>query len=350
MISVIVPYYQTDKELFDACAESILHDINADIQLIIVDDGSGVKFHSICDEYLKDSRVRVFHLPHQGVSVARNYGIHVATGEWITFVDSDDKLEKDWYNKLNAHLNNSIYDIIIFNGYKNINGRLSKNIFFVKENVDYGADEVLKNKLMGSALSVGFFPRGYRNHYSLGSPCSKLYRNEFLKHNNLTFDPGVTFAEDTLFALNVYQQARHIVYIDLYLYHYVLNFRSVTNKFRPGLSNEMRFFFAKIKQFMDEHLLTNEYLSRAYYSRAYIELLRVMSLEFFNNKNPVSKAQRRKEFENFINYEPFKQALDNALCGKNGINHQILAILIKLRMYCFVNYLRFLKKSLRQRK
>ena len=336
MISVIVSYYQTDKTLFDACMRSILSNVEADIEVIVVDDGSSVEYHPVCDFFLKDVRVRVFHLEHRGVSYARNYGIDVSRGEWVTFIDSDDLFENDWYNKLISRIHNKFYDIIIFNGFKDIDGRLLKNVFFVKENVDYGQDSALKNKLLASALSVGFFPRGFRNYYSLGSSCSKLYRNEFLKQNNLRFDDETTFAEDTLFSLNVYYQAQHIVYIDVYLYHYFLNLQSVTNKFRPNLSKEIEVFFAKIKQFLDSCSPVNESLLNAYYSRAFSEILRVMNQEFFNSKNPVSEAQKRKSFEYFVNNEPFKQALIETLHGKSGVKRQFIALLIKLKMYCTV--------------
>lgn len=90
VISVIVPVYRVEKYLAD-CVDSILAQTFTDFELILVDDGSPDHCGAICDEYAqKDSRIRVIHQENQGLSGARNSGIDVAQGEFITFIDSDD--------------------------------------------------------------------------------------------------------------------------------------------------------------------------------------------------------------------------------------------------------------------
>lgn len=332
MISVVIPYYQTEEILFDACIKSILFDIEADIEVIIVDDGSATKYHANVDKFLKDRRVKVFHMPHQGVSFARNYGIDTANGEWLMFVDSDDTLELDWYKKLHQFVDGRVDDVILFNGFKDIDGKLSKNIFFTKENIDYGQDVDLKKQIMESSLSVGYFPRGFRNHYSLGSPCSKLYRTEFLRKNQLQFDVEVTFAEDTLFSLKVYHKATHIFYTDKYLYHYVLNRVSSTQKYRPGLEYEMDVFFGKIQSFMEAYCLKKQ-LENSYYRRVFFEIQRAMKCEFFNKSNNKPNFVKCHDFENFIAKEPYKTGLKNAMTINSDIKGLLSAFLITHKMY-----------------
>ena len=90
LISVIVPVYNVEKYL-EACIDSILQQTYEKIEIILVDDGSTDSCGKICDEYAsKDSRLKVLHKGNGGLSSARNAGIKVATGEWITFIDSDD--------------------------------------------------------------------------------------------------------------------------------------------------------------------------------------------------------------------------------------------------------------------
>lgn len=92
-ISVIVPVYKVEKYLHE-CVDSILAQTFSDFELILVDDGSPDNCGKICDEYAaKDSRVRVIHQENQGLSGARNSGIEIAQGEFITFVDSDDLVD-----------------------------------------------------------------------------------------------------------------------------------------------------------------------------------------------------------------------------------------------------------------
>ena len=96
-ISVIVPVYKVEKYLHE-CVDSILAQTFRDFELILVDDGSPDNCGAICDEYAaKDSRIRVIHQENQGLSGARNSGIDVARGEYITFVDADDSIEPCLY-------------------------------------------------------------------------------------------------------------------------------------------------------------------------------------------------------------------------------------------------------------
>ena len=90
LISVIVPVYNVEKYL-DRCVKSILRQTYKDFELILVDDGSPDKCPSMCDEWAKkDKRIHVIHQANQGLSAARNAGIRIAEGEYLTFVDSDD--------------------------------------------------------------------------------------------------------------------------------------------------------------------------------------------------------------------------------------------------------------------
>ncbi len=89
-ISVIVPVYKTEQYLH-RCVDSILNQTFSDFELILVDDGSPDNCPAICDEYAQnDSRVRVIHQENQGQAAARNHGVRVAQGQWVSFVDSDD--------------------------------------------------------------------------------------------------------------------------------------------------------------------------------------------------------------------------------------------------------------------
>lgn len=99
-ISVIVPVYNVEKYL-RKCVDSILSQTFTDFELLLIDDGSKDHSGEICDEYaLQDDRVKVFHKENGGVSSARNLGIDVAKGEWITFVDADDYIAENLLQSL----------------------------------------------------------------------------------------------------------------------------------------------------------------------------------------------------------------------------------------------------------
>lgn len=100
LISLIVPVYNV-KDYLKTCLQSILEQTYKNLEIILVDDGSDDGSSGICDEYARmDQRIKTIHLPHSGVSAARNAGLAAATGELLGFVDSDDWIDHDMYQYL----------------------------------------------------------------------------------------------------------------------------------------------------------------------------------------------------------------------------------------------------------
>ncbi|MBR4777438.1 MAG: glycosyltransferase family 2 protein [Lachnospiraceae bacterium] len=92
-VSVIIPVYKTE-EYIDECLESILNQDYRNMEIILVDDASPDKCPEICDRYAeKYDMVKVVHKDHSGLGLSRNAGVDAALGEYVTFVDSDDKLD-----------------------------------------------------------------------------------------------------------------------------------------------------------------------------------------------------------------------------------------------------------------
>ena len=100
LVSIIVPVYNAEKYL-NRCIDSILSQTMTDFELLLIDDGSKDDSGRICDEYSeKDARVRVFHKTNGGVSSARNLGLDNAIGDWITYVDADDRCSYEYLEHL----------------------------------------------------------------------------------------------------------------------------------------------------------------------------------------------------------------------------------------------------------
>lgn len=100
VISVIIPVYNVAKVL-ERCVESVRRQIYPNLEIILVDDGSTDMSGAFCDVFAKkDHRIKVIHQPNQGLSAARNAGLKIATGKWITFVDSDDSIQPEMIDTL----------------------------------------------------------------------------------------------------------------------------------------------------------------------------------------------------------------------------------------------------------
>ena len=103
MISVIVPVYKVEKYL-DNCVRSILTQTYSDFELILVDDGSPDNCPKICDDYAtNDDRIVVLHKQNSGLSDARNSGLKIAKGSFVTFIDSDDYVANDYLETMSYH-------------------------------------------------------------------------------------------------------------------------------------------------------------------------------------------------------------------------------------------------------
>ena len=99
-ISVVVPVYNVEKYL-EKCVNSIVNQTYKNLEIILVDDGATDNSGKLCDELAKiDNRIKVYHKENGGLSDARNYGVERATGDYIGFVDSDDYIDAEMYEKL----------------------------------------------------------------------------------------------------------------------------------------------------------------------------------------------------------------------------------------------------------
>ena len=99
-VSIIVPVYNVESYL-NECIDSIINQTYRNLEIILIDDGSTDLSGEICDRYKEiDSRILVIHQKNQGAANAKNNGLDLATGDYISFVDSDDFIEKDMYKKL----------------------------------------------------------------------------------------------------------------------------------------------------------------------------------------------------------------------------------------------------------
>ena len=121
-ISVIVPVYNVEKYL-SQCLDSIIHQTYKNLEIILVDDGSTDSSGLICDNYSqKDKRIKIIHKCQGGLSDARNAGLKIATGEYISFIDSDDFIDKNMYSILINNTQKYNSDIVWFNYYNYYSG------------------------------------------------------------------------------------------------------------------------------------------------------------------------------------------------------------------------------------
>lgn len=216
-ISVIVPIYNVEEYL-SRCIDSILNQTFTDFELILVDDGSPDNCGKICDEYaLKYARIHVIHKEHGGPSDARNVGIDYAfttNSEWITFVDSDDWVQKDYLNLLyNTALK---YNVDISAG---------KKIFVDEKTVIEDDKNFIDCKITSDELFLR--PNADVSCISYISACAKLYKKELF--SDVRFPYG-KISEDKFTTHKLIFKCSHIAIITKCIYYYFTNENSILHR------------------------------------------------------------------------------------------------------------------------
>lgn len=226
-ISVIVPVYNVEKYL-DRCVQSVLEQTYTDWECILVDDGSPDNCPQLCDEYEEmDERIHAIHQANGGVSVARNTGIREATGEIITFLDSDDWIEKDFLKDIIDHWDDDL-DVCLFD-FIEIFGDEKKTIHQYKQHIiDFRNDPFYDQNIIRRA-ALADYSEIKGTTMSSTTACGNAYRVDFLKSNNLYFTPGVYAGEDIVFSGCCAFMTNRYKYVAIPEYNYFMNYESASS-------------------------------------------------------------------------------------------------------------------------
>lgn len=242
-ISIVVPVYNSGKYL-DRCLKSIINQTYSNIEILLIDDGSTDNSLEICNQFaIKDKRIKVFHKENNGVSAARNDGIDYSTGDYIAFVDSDDYLELDMYDRMMKINDKFDCDIIMCDCYKE--SSLNKEIFSHNIRSGYYDRSMLIKEYFPTLLmtnSVDYPPTI--------SNCVCLFKKDVIIKNNIRYEVGIRFSEDLLFGSKYMYYANSFYYMKHEcLYHYTMNQNSVTHTYYKNKWENMKKLFLAIDDF-----------------------------------------------------------------------------------------------------
>ncbi len=218
-VSVIIPVYNTDKYLSE-CLDSVINQTLRDIEIICIDDGSTDKSLEILNDYAaKDDRIKILTQEHKYAGVARNYGISIAKGEYIFFVDSDDYCKLSTLKSLYNKAEETFSDIVIARPFAYI--EKTKKINKIKFSLE---TSYLNGK------NVFSYKDCYRYFFQVFEawPWDKLYKLDFIIKNNVKFE-SFRSCEDVTFTFLACIFAKKITFIDNYLFYHRLHDKSMDN-------------------------------------------------------------------------------------------------------------------------
>lgn len=216
LFSVILPVYNAEIYL-ERCINSILEQDFKDFELIIIDDGSVDSSKSICQGFSsKDPRIRFLSKPNGGVSNTRNCGLELASGKWITFIDSDDYWDKSLLSNYFQYISDESSDLIVI-GYYEVDG---------KQQIPFRLTTDIKLPLIEGLVECT------KSSYH-GFVWNRLYRRDLIHSNNIRFDETLSYCEDHYFSYCYSYHCQHIQLLSTPLYYHWVHPDSLSSRITP---------------------------------------------------------------------------------------------------------------------
>lgn len=236
LLSVVIPVYNNTQHELTRCFNSILNQTVDNYEVIVVDDGSCHTCASFLDTFsLTNSKFKIFHQQNSGVSTARNNGVKLCQGKYITFVDADDVITSHFFSDVYSILSRSILSIDIIYGYvlylskdeiRTLPSKMSANnpLFKVETLDDTKLDELYIHMI---DLSKSYF-RQDSSYVSRGSVAKVVKKSLFMQ---VPFQKDISQGEDTLWNLQLLLKKPLCVYAHSLWYLYVENYNSASKKY-----------------------------------------------------------------------------------------------------------------------
>lgn len=231
LISVIIPVYNIEAYIAE-CVESIMNQTYQNLQIILVDDGSDDGSGAICNQYADlDQRIEVIHQPNKGLVSARKSGLKRAKGDYIGFVDGDDYIETEMYERLLEEMQKSNADFIHSGHIKNGEAWIP-----YKRKTLYLSEAEEKERIIRTAIFG-------RESYFAPSIWSKLFKARIIKDCYSQVPDSAQYGEDLISLCICIDRCDKVVLLDEAYYHYRYRGESITNeKNLKSLENVFRYY------------------------------------------------------------------------------------------------------------
>lgn len=339
LITIGVAVYNIDKESLTECIESIVSNRSGSFEIIIVNDCSTNGCDAVCKKYASaDSRIEyVEFAKNHGIGYVRNAIIERARGEWIFFVDGDDKIYSNFEDSVRSE-HTSGCDILIYD-YESFTEEQLYNCSFYDGKYELLSQKEIERCCIACLTEAPCFIKGK----SLSKGCTaKGYRKDFLIKNNIRFVEELKISEDSMFYADALHQCSKAVYFPFTLYYYRSgNKQSVTNNYNPDTAELRSLYLIFACKRIADYFPGRDDVKELYYSYkiaavAFMEC----KLNIFHKNNPKGYFERRKEFLKFFSEEPYNTAIEKMNPYMyNWRERTIIFKLIKKRSFFMLNFI-----------
>lgn len=317
IVSVIVPIYNAEETLRQ-CIDSIMKQTFRNFELILVNDGSNDNSVNIIKKYsLNDDRIIMVNQSNKGVSAARNRGIELANGEWITFVDADDYITEDCLQMVLNAVEGSDYEMVFWN---------RKDIYKerIKEKRVFPPDKE-KKVFTGQELIPKVFYNSEGN-LELSSCYCRIFQKNIIIKKHIRFFEDLQYGEDMIFMIDYLKSVSKVLRCDCFTYYRTMQEHSAMHRFNPEIKQYLLNLLDHLGKRMD--LIKDKGIEMSYSIymfrgpvTGYIECY------VCNKKNGDSRRVRRRYLMEFLKTPLVKDAIED-------ISYHNLPIRLQIKLFC----------------
>lgn len=316
LISVIVPVHNVEKYI-KQCIDSIINQTYKNIEIILINDGSEDKSGEICDNYKSiDERISVFHQENKGVSVARNFGIDKSKGQWITFVDSDDWVEKNYIEILLKSAKQVEADVSIC-GYNRVWNENASEKINASEVVEIFGPEEYLIKSLNPQTGLGFCHM-------------KLFHRSAI--DSIRFDSKLIVAEDALFNILVSKNISKAIHCMLPLYNYRNNANSVVKRYDDNYVYKYLTAMKVVKEYLESNYKNDEIMMNYYNFVAYHVILIAVNY-CYHPENNLNTKEKKECLKSVCSMDIYQEGIQRSNYQNISLTRKITLFTLKHKLY-----------------
>ena len=313
-LSIIIPVYNVEKHLSN-CLDSVIDESVSNYEIILIDDGSTDNSSSICDEYArKYSQIKVIHNNNEGAAFARNVGLNIAKGDFITFLDSDDFVDESYISYILLLIDSVIYS--------------DSEIITLSYFIDYNESDVSEMCQL-SGFTNNSPEAAVRELESCGAfnlLWNKVYKKSLIqRENRVTFLKDTEPGEDLIFNVMCFIKAKKVSLINKPFYHWVRRGEdTLANRFREDLFERNMLFIDYRKKLY--HSLGIEKTDIGLLSKGNLEYIFACVPNMYRKGKRFSRKKRMSFYTGILNSEEIREWSNNVDCINNRLLNQFIMI------------------------
>lgn len=289
-VSIIVPVYNVPTECLRKCLESAVKQSLKEIEIILVDDGSTDTSGIVCDEYAsKDSRIKVIHKTNEGLAAARNTGFEMSTGDWVTFLDSDDWIDPHTCEDIYILGEKNCVDLVLFGTVQEF-GHYSKPFKYKFENgkiFEKSEYQMLQCEILDFSGNIA-------------TAWAKFFKRSFLKKNGLLHNSLLRQGSEGIeFNIRVFEKVERVYFTSKVYYHYVFNPNSISAKHDERNHLFVIGCFEEIEKQIRNSKNRIE-LQKRLYTRFCYTIIAAGVSGYFSPNNHSNYSKQKREYANYL--------------------------------------------------